>query len=90
MNVQWISKQIKLSYYFWLLTQSTVNIWRAQAPHIPLPAMLPEVGKVTLKSNNYEALSDEFLLKSNSNEVLNDVFSIKSNGDEAFNAQKKL
>jgi hypothetical protein len=52
--------------------------------------MLPEVGKVTLKSNNYEALSDEFLLKSNGDEALNDVFSIKSDGDKAFNAQKKL
>jgi hypothetical protein len=49
-----------------------------------------EVGKVTLKSNGDEALSDEFLLKSNGNEALNDVFSIKSNGDEAFNAKKKL
>ncbi len=34
-----------------------------------------EVGKVTLKSNSDEALSDEFLLK--------------SNGNEAFNAEKK-
>jgi hypothetical protein len=34
------------------------------------------VGKVTLKSNGDETLSDEFLLK--------------SNGDEAFNAKKKL
>jgi hypothetical protein len=33
------------------------------------------VGKVTLKSNGDEALSDEFLLKSNGNEALNDVFS---------------
>jgi hypothetical protein len=52
--------------------------------------MLPELGKVTLKSNNYEALCDEFLLKSNGDEALNDVFSIKSDSDEAFNAQKKL
>ncbi len=50
----------------------------------------PKVGKVTLKSNGDEALSNEFLLKSNSDEALNDVFSIKSNGDEAFNAKKKL
>jgi hypothetical protein len=35
-----------------------------------------KVGKVTLKSNGDEALSNEFLLK--------------SNGDEAFNAKKKL
>jgi hypothetical protein len=33
------------------------------------------VGKVTLKSNGDEALSDEFLLKSNGDEALNDVFS---------------
>jgi hypothetical protein len=32
------------------------------------------VGKVTLKSNGDEALSDDFLLKSNGDEVLNDVF----------------
>ncbi len=34
----------------------------------------PEVFKVTLKGNGYEALSDEFLFKSNSDEALNDVF----------------
>ncbi len=51
---------------------------------------LPEVGKVTLKSNSDEALSDKFLFKSNGDEALNDVFSIKSNSDEAFNAKKKL
>jgi hypothetical protein len=33
-----------------------------------------EVGKVTLKSNGDEALSDESSLKSNSNEALNDNF----------------
>jgi hypothetical protein len=33
-----------------------------------------EVGKVTLKSNRDEALSDEFLLKNNSDEALNDIF----------------
>jgi hypothetical protein len=32
------------------------------------------VGKVSLKSNGDEALSDKFLLKSNSDEALNDVF----------------
>jgi hypothetical protein len=32
------------------------------------------VGKVTLKSNDNEALSDEFLLKSNGDEAFNDVF----------------
>ncbi len=35
-----------------------------------------KVGKVTLKSNGDEALSNEFLLK--------------SNGDEAFNSKEKL
>ncbi len=37
-------------------------------------ALGPELGKVTLKSNGDEALSDEFLLKSNNDEVVNDVF----------------
>jgi hypothetical protein len=32
------------------------------------------VGKVTLKSNDDEALSDEFLLKNNSDEALNNDF----------------
>jgi hypothetical protein len=32
------------------------------------------VGKVTLKSNGDEALSDEFLLKSNGDEAFKDVF----------------
>jgi hypothetical protein len=32
------------------------------------------VGKVTLKSNGDEALSDEFIFKSNGNEALNNVF----------------
>jgi hypothetical protein len=32
------------------------------------------VGKVTLKSNGDEALSEEFLFKSNGDEALNDVF----------------
>jgi hypothetical protein len=65
--------------------------------HWTIPLNTPEaadrdtkVGKVTLKSNGDEALSNEFLLKSNGDEALNDVFSIKSNGDEAFNSKKKL
>jgi hypothetical protein len=33
-----------------------------------------EVGKVSLKSNGDEALSEEFLLRSNGDEALNDVF----------------
>jgi hypothetical protein len=48
------------------------------------------VGKVTLKSNDDKALSNDFLLKTNGDEALNDVFSIKSNGNESFNAKKKL
>jgi hypothetical protein len=32
------------------------------------------VGKVTLKSNGDEALSDEFLFNSNADAALNDVF----------------
>jgi hypothetical protein len=36
--------------------------------------MFPEVGKVTLKSNGDEALSDEFLFKSNGDEALNAGF----------------
>jgi hypothetical protein len=38
------------------------------------PRWQPEVGKVTLKSNGDEALSEEFLLKSNGDEALKDVF----------------
>jgi hypothetical protein len=32
------------------------------------------VGKITLKSNGDEALSNEFISKSNGDEALNDVF----------------
>jgi hypothetical protein len=57
------------------------------------------VGKVTLKINCDEALSDEFLLKSNGNEAINNVFLSKVSAmkrltlrknciDEAFNAVK--
>jgi hypothetical protein len=46
------------------------------------------VGKVTLKSNSDEALSDESLLKSNGDEALNDDSPLKSNGNEALNAEK--
>jgi hypothetical protein len=35
---------------------------------------LPEVGKVTLKSNGDEALNDEFPSRSNGDEALNDGF----------------
>ncbi len=55
-----------------------------------LHGLQTEVGKVTLKSNGDEALSDESLLKSNGNEALNDNFFVKGNGDEAFNAEQKF
>ncbi len=45
---------------------------RLQAINTRVPA---EVGKVTLKSNGNEALSDESLKKSNGDEALNDDFS---------------
>jgi hypothetical protein len=58
---------------------------------------ITEVGKVTLKSNGDEALSNEFLLKSNGDEALKELFSIKvmamkrlklrkNCSDEAFSA----
>ncbi len=40
----------------------------------PLPGVPADVGKVTLKSNFDEALSDEFLLKNKGDEALNDGF----------------
>jgi hypothetical protein len=40
-------------------------------------AYLPELGKVTLKSNSDEALSDESPLKSNGDEAFNDDFPLK-------------
>ncbi len=46
-------------------------LWRWQ---LAWSFLYPEVGKVTLTSNGYEALSDEFLLKSNGDEALNDIF----------------
>ncbi len=50
-----------------------------ESPSSPVPyqhwtASYAEVGKVTFKSNDDEALDDEFLLKSNGNEALKDVF----------------
>jgi hypothetical protein len=51
---------------------------------------LEVMGKVNLKNNGDEALSNDFLLKTNGDEALNDVFSIKSNDDEVFNPKKKL
>ncbi len=49
-------------------------IARGGQSYFDFHALLLEVGKVTLKSNGDEALSDEFLLKSNGDEALNDVF----------------
>ncbi len=48
-----------------------------------------EVGKVTLKSNGDEALSDEFLLKSNCDEALNDVFPYKLTAMKRLTLSKK-
>jgi hypothetical protein len=41
---------------------------------LTVKAYTPEVGKITLKSNGIEALSDKSLLKSNGDEALNDDF----------------
>jgi hypothetical protein len=46
----------------------------------------PELGKVTLKINGDEALSDESVKKSNGDKALNRRFFFRINGDEAFNA----
>jgi hypothetical protein len=46
-----------------------------------------KLGKVTLKSNGDEALSDESLLKINGDEALKDDTLLKSNGYEALNAE---
>jgi hypothetical protein len=48
------------------------------------------VGKVTLKSNGDEALSDEFLFKINSDEALNDVFPEKLMTMKCLTLRKKL
>ncbi len=53
------------------------NLWEIKGRFIILYidcAWCTEVGKVTLKSNGEEALSEEFLQKSNGDEALNDVF----------------
>ncbi len=46
-----------------------------------------EVGKVTIKGNSDEAISDESLKKSNRDEALNNDSPLKSNGSEAINAE---
>jgi hypothetical protein len=43
-------------------------------PGLQHRSLKPDVGKVTLKSNVDEPLSDEFLLKNNGDEALNDGF----------------
>jgi hypothetical protein len=48
------------------------------------------VGKVTLKSNGDEALSDESLKKSNGNEALNDDFSQKVTAMKRLTLSKNL
>jgi hypothetical protein len=48
------------------------------------------VGKVTLKSNSDEALSNEFLLKSNSDEALNNVFPQKVRVIKRLTLREKL
>ncbi len=49
----------------------------------------PELGKVTLKSNGDEALSDESHLKSNSDEAFNDDFSLKVTAMKRLTLSKK-
>jgi hypothetical protein len=46
-----------------------------------------ELGKVTLKINGDEALSDESVFKSNGDKVLNRRFFLRINGNEAFNIE---
>ncbi len=48
------------------------------------------MGKVSLKSNGDEALSDEFLLESNGDEALNDVFPKKLMTMKCLTLRKKL
>ncbi len=45
------------------------------------------MGKVTLKINGDEALSDETVKQSNCDKALNGRFFLRINGDEAFNAE---
>ncbi len=48
------------------------------------------MGKVTLKINSDEALSDGFLLKNNGDEALNDDSLLKSNDEKCYMMSKKL
>ncbi len=49
-----------------------------------------ELGKVTLKINGDEALSDESDKKSNGDKALNGRFFFRINGDGAFNAESDI
>ncbi len=49
--------------------------------------MKAEVGKVTIKSVDDEALSNESLFKSNGDEALCDESLLKSNANEAINVK---
>ncbi len=64
-------------YYFYPISISWDGPFKHNDTHIRIrkDGKYAEVGKVTLKSNGDEALSDESLLKSNGNEALNDNFS---------------
>jgi hypothetical protein len=48
------------------------------------------VGKVALKSNGDEALSNEFILKSNGDEELNNVFPQKVTAMKHLTLRRKL
>jgi hypothetical protein len=53
-----------------MATESPAGRGGPYREHITVRGSRPEVGKVTLKSNGDEVLSDESLLKSNSYEAL--------------------
>ncbi len=55
--------------------------------HQSIPYSTPEVGKIILKSNCYEASTDESLKKSNDDETFNDDSLSKSNTEEVLNAE---
>jgi hypothetical protein len=75
-GVHWKKKTVFLSNHLW---QDTLN-----------PNPDAELGKVTLKINGDEALSDESVKKSNDNKALNGRFFLRINGDEAFNAESNI
>ncbi len=63
-------KRIADAYRIWCIISERLTGERSR----DVPYLIPEVGKVTFKSNSEEALSVELLLKSNGDEALNDVF----------------